>query len=229
MRVPRYRRQLWTEDQIAWLIALYPDVPAADVAEALQRPVGTVYARAKQLGLQKSAEFNASPASGRCLPGNDSKGLNGRFRPGAAPWNKGKHWVAGGRSAETRFKSGQLNGRAAKLVLPVGTYRVNGDGYLDRKVGTTPGAPHLRWHPVHRLVWEAAHGPVPPGHVVVFKARMRTAVLEEITLDRLELVTRAELMRRNTVHNLPKPLAQLVQLRGALVRQINRRTREKQD
>ena len=46
-----------------------------------------------------------------------------------------------------------------------------------------------------------------------------------ITLDALELVTRAELMARNTVQNLPKPLAQLVQLRGALKRQITRRAR----
>jgi hypothetical protein len=32
-------------------------------------------------------------------------------------------------------------------------------------------------------------------------------------------------MARNTVHRLPKPLAQLVQLRGALTKQINKRSK----
>lgn len=33
-------------------------------------------------------------------------------------------------------------------------------------------------------------------------------------------------MRRNTVHNLPPELAKVVQLRGAINRQINKRAKE---
>ncbi len=41
----------------------------------------------------------------------------------------------------------------------------------------------------------------------------------------LELVSRSELMRRNSHWNtLPPELAQIVQLRGALTRKINRRS-----
>jgi hypothetical protein len=80
-------------------------------------------------------------------------------------------------------------------------------------------------------VWIEAHGPVPAGHAVCFKPGRRSTVLEEITLDALDLVHRRDLMQRNSVHRLPKPLAQLVQLRGALNRKINarERAREEQD
>ena len=112
---------------------------------------------------------------------------------------------------------------AAKLVQPIGTLRINYDGYLDRKVSDLPGPPHRRWHPVHRLVWEAAHGPVPKGHVVVFLPGKFSNIEHEITLDRVELITRRELMRRNSVHTVQPPeLARITQLRGALARQINR-------
>jgi hypothetical protein len=74
-------------------------------------------------------------------------------------------------------------------------------------------------------VWEAAHGPVPPGHAVVFRPGRRSSELARITVDGLELITRAELMRRNTHHNLPPEVSQLIQLRGALNRKIRNRTK----
>ena len=86
--------------------------------------------------------------------------------------------------------------------------------------------PARRWVAVHRLVWEAAHGPVPDGHVVVFLPGKRTAELDGITLDVVELVTRRELMRRNSVHQMPKELVELVRLRGVLTRQINTKAKE---
>lgn len=87
--------------------------------------------------------------------------------------------------------------------------------------------PVRRWIPVHRLVWEAAHGPIPSGHAVVFRPGQHSVDERAITLDKLELVTRAELMRRNSYHtNYPPELKKLVQLRGALVRKINHRSRK---
>ncbi len=80
---------------------------------------------------------------------------------------------------------------------------------------------------MHRLVWIAANGPVPEGHIVVFKPGRRTTELKEITPDAVELITRVENMRRNTVHaKYPRELARLVQLRGVLSRQINRKAKE---
>lgn len=80
------------------------------------------------------------------------------------------------------------------------------------------------------MAWEAANGPVPEGHIVIFKPGMKTFVSAEITVDRLEVVTLAENMRRNSFHTrYPKDLAELVMLKASLTRKINRRTKEQRD
>jgi hypothetical protein len=193
----------------------------------LQRTDKAIYGMASKLGVTKVEGWIDNPLSNttRTDPG---RGRASRFKRGHATWNAGmKGWKAGGRSAETRFKPGQLNGRAAQLVEPVGAYRLDPSGILQRKVGTKPGPNHLRWRSVHELVWIEHNGPVPRGHVVVFRPGQRTNVLEQITLDRLECITRAELMRRNSYHNrYPQPVRQIIQLRGVLTRKINNRRKD---
>ncbi len=80
--------------------------------------------------------------------------------------------------------------------------------------------------PVARLVWEEANGPIPPGHAVVFKPGRATTERQAITPDALELLSRGELMKRNTRHNYPPELNALLSLKAALTRRINRRTKE---
>jgi len=84
---------------------------------------------------------------------------------------------------------------------------------------------------VHVLVWQAAHGAIAAGHICIFKPGMKTFIANEITVDKLEVVSLEEHMRRNTVHNLPAPLPELVLMRGRLNRKLNRleRPHEKQD
>jgi hypothetical protein len=82
---------------------------------------------------------------------------------------------------------------------------------------------------VHRLVWEAAHGPIPKGQSCASSEGMKTAVLEEITADRLECITRAEHAKRNHPRSHDPELGRLVQLKGAITRQVNRITREAQE
>jgi hypothetical protein len=174
--------------------------------------------------------FKASDKSGRVSRGKQLPSMIAtRFQPGLQPWNKGTHFTAGGRSAETRFKPGRPANESANY-LPIGTLRVNMDGYLERKVTDDREiVPARRWVAVHRLVWIEANGPIPAGHVVVFKPGRRSSVLEEITLDAIELITRTELMARNTVHaRYPKEVVQLVQLKGAIRRQITRMEKESQ-
>jgi len=151
--------------------------------------------------------------------------MSTRFPRGLTPWNKGrKGWTAGGRSAETRFAKGGRHGAALHNYVPIGSERVCADGYLERKTSDEAGR---RWVGVHRIVWEHAHGPIPAGTIVVFKRGMRTTIAAEITTHRLELITRAENMRRNSYHNnYPKELALAIQLRGVLNRKINKRQRE---
>lgn len=213
----------------------YADTPTAALAAQLGRSVVQVYCAAERYGLRKSDAYLA--AAGRRLRG-DNVGAEQRFKPGHAAWNKGKPghapWNKGKPGSTGRHPNSVAHhfqpGRApseARNYLPIGTMR-EAKGILECKVTDNPAiASARRWVAVARLVWEAAHGPVPCGHVVVFRPGQRTTEADQITLDRLELVTRAELMRRNSYHtNLSPELARAVQLRGALQRQINKREKE---
>ena len=111
-------------------------------------------------------------------------------------------------------------------MQPIGAERVTKDGILQRKVNNDMPF-QRRWKSVHSLVWEAAHGPIPPGHKVVFLAGQNTSIAAQITPEKLEMVTHAELMRRNSYHTrYPKELGLVIQMRGALNRKINRLTKE---
>lgn len=202
------------EDEI--LRQLWPVNRAEDVAPLIERSVASVDNRAHKLGLHKDPAFVARNAA--------------TFRPGQTPHNKGRpqsEWLPDpGRSARTRFKAGEMHGAAQHNWVPIGTQKVR-DGQLVRKVTDDPDVyPAARWKPVARIVWEAVHGPIPAGYVVRFKDGAATLEPDAITLDRLECVTRAENMRRNSYHTrYPKEVAQLIQLRGALNRKINSRQR----
>ena len=218
----RAGKRLWSTPDDALLRKIYPDEPNPAIARRLRRTVTAIYGRAGVLGLHKSAAYMAGPHACRLRRG-DHVGARFRFSKGHVPANKGLRrpgWGPG-RMKATQFRPGVPSWR----TMPIGGTRLV-DGYLYRKVSATPCVPWtVNWKPDHVLLWSAVHGPVPPGHALVFRNRDRT----DVRLENLECLTRRELMARNTVHNLPKPLAQTIQLLGALNRQVRRRTREEQD
>ena len=179
-----------------------------------------VYSKANLMGLKKSEAYLASPAACRLRRG-DNIGAEFRFKPGQKVWNKGMkglHIVG----EATQFKPGHRGGRAAEIYQPIGAERISKDGYLQRKINDDMPL-QKRWRGVHLIVWEAVNGPLPIGHAIVF----RNGDKRDIRLDNLELVTRAELMRRNSYHtNYPPEVRRVIQLRGALNRKINRISRE---
>lgn len=219
------KRARWTAIELTLLRENYADSRTEDIAAALKRPLYTVYAKAQALGLRKSAAFLASPAAGR-LDGSRDNGM--RFTKGMTPWNKGIKGSTGHHpnTRRTQFKKGEMHGAAQHNYVPIGTERINADGYLERKVTDDHPVPARRWVGVHRLVWEEVNGPIPPGYVVCFLPGRKTTVRELITVDALELVSRGELARRNHPRSRDPELAALVQLKGAITRQVNRIARE---
>ncbi|BDD90913.1 hypothetical protein PanNE5_03530 [Pandoraea sp. NE5] len=215
----------WSDEEKALLTKLYPDRTAADVALLLGRPVSQIYCTAARLGVKKSAEFFVSAESGRT---DGTRGKSSRFVKGQTSWNKGVLGICGTHpnSRRTQFKKGEMHGAAQHNYVPIGSHRVSKDGYLERKVTDDHPVPARRWVAVHRLVWEEAHGPVPSGHVICFLPGRRSADLDAITLDALELVSRADLARRNHPRSHSPELAGLVQLKGAITRHVNRIARE---
>lgn len=224
-------REDWTADQIETLRLNYADFPTFLVAHVCGHTITSTYQKATKLGLKKSAAYLETEWACRLRRG-ENVGAEHRFTKGQTPPNKGLRrpgW-APGRMRETQFKKGRP-AHESRNYKPIGSLRVTSDGLLERKVTDDPNlVPARRWVGVHRLVWEEANGPIPPGHAVVFKPDRRTTDPGLITVDALELVTRAELGRRNIHHNrYPKEVCQLIALKGALNRKINRRTRENEE
>ena len=223
----RAGKRLWNADDDATLRSTYPNMPTAALVPFFGRSSVSISQRAAVMGLHKSAAYLASPEGCRLRRG-DAVGARFRYPKGHVPANKGLRrpgWAAG-RMRETQFKPGERRGVAAKNWRPIGTILSDLKGYLRIKVrealkGEAYGFGNVRvWPLLQRHVWAQAHGPIPPGHAIVFKDGHRA----NCRLDNLECITRRALMLRNSVHNLPKPLKQTVQLLGALNRQIRRRT-----
>lgn len=211
----------WTPAELKLLRQRYPHEKTEHIACDLGMPVKKVWNCAKRYGLEKTAAYLASPDACRLRRGNGAAavGFKYRFQKGGVPANKGLRrpgWSVGrGRMQETQFKKGQ---RGNKWV-PIGTERINTDGYIDRKIREDRVGAN-NWRPLHRIIWEATHGPVPRGHLVAFKDGDKL----NCVLENLELMTKADNARRNAVwRRMPKELADIVMLRGAINRQINKR------
>lgn len=201
-RIVLNRLRIFTQEQIDFIAENYAGRSIARMTDLFNKRFNDTKTR-QQI---KTFVHNLGLISGR----------TGRFEKGNIPHNKGrKGWDAGGNSAKTRFKPGQ---RGSKWV-PVGSERITKDGIIQRKVNDTGYPPH-DWKSAHALLYERHHGPIPDGHIVRFRNRDKT----DIRIENLELVSRAENMRRNSIHNLPEALTDVIRIRGVLNRRINERT-----
>lgn len=216
----------WTTAMEQAIRDLYPETLTRTLAAQLGVSVVAAHQRAQKLGVRKSATYieHQHQEEGRRLL---VSGAAHRFPKGHQSFNKGKRmpgW-APGRMAETQFKKGQRSGIAAKNWCPIGTVRADGEGFLRIKVregvrGEPYGFGNVKiWPLLNRHVWERCNGSIPAGYIVMFKDRDRS----NCAIENLELISLADNMRRNTVHNLPPELVQVIQLTGALKRKIRNR------
>ncbi len=90
-------------------------------------------------------------------------GLDGRFKKGHVPANKGKHQPISGRMSETWFRKGQKSINS----VPIGTVKERDDGYVWIKVQELHG--RWNWMQLHKYIYELAHGDVPKGMLITFK------------------------------------------------------------
>ncbi|HDR9756476.1 TPA: HNH endonuclease signature motif containing protein [Burkholderia cepacia] len=128
------------------------------------------------------------------------------FSAGNTPWNRGV--------------SKKDSGRRSYRVAPLGSERLNTNGYLVRKVSDT-GTEATDSRPVHKLLWESVHGAVPAGQIVSFRDGNR----ENIALDNLHLLTRAQIMHRNNLRNLPPELQEVIRLKQLITRKVHEHDR----
>ena len=194
----------YTQEMTALLTEKYPSSNTIELAKELGVTLFSVRMKASKLGLKKSPEFMSQLCQREAS-------IATRFKKGQAAWNKNMKGVNFG-GVETQFKKGS----APSNALPVGFIRTVQDGYLEIK--TEPGM--RKWVLLHRWNWKKEHGQYPPkGMALAFKDGNK----QNCDPSNLELVSRIEMMKRNTIHNLPSDLKELVQLKGRLNRQINKR------
>jgi hypothetical protein len=220
-------RRYWTMEELFRLEELYPECRTDQVASEFGRGLCSVYNMAQILGLAKSQTFLDSEESGRLHKGQTrAEAVKTQFPKGHVPANKGlrRPGYAPGRMKETQFQKGQRTGIAARNWMPIGTIRSGCEGYLRIKVreavhGTEyTGFGNTKvWPLYNRWLWEQQHGPIPPKHIVAFTDGDRS----HCVIENLELRSKADNARRNGMWtNLPRELAEAIQLNGALKRKI---------
>lgn len=92
-------------------------------------------------------------------------GRTGRFQKGQEPPNKGKKGICAAGCEKTWFKKGHIPAN----YRPVGSERVNKDGYIEVKV-----ADPNKWRLKHRVVWEAVNGKISKGYIIIFRDNDKT-------------------------------------------------------
>lgn len=192
-------RKLWTVQETAEFIKMYPTTTSKVMAEYFNVPISKIYARASFLKLNKDKKWLH-----QYYKDNYSGYPATQFKPGCKSWNKGMKGLQIGGKA-TQFKKG----RTPHNTKPVG-YRSVRDGYLFER--TDNG-----FEMVHVLLWERVNGKVPTGKILKFKDGNR----QNICIENLEVIDRTELMRRNSIQNLPQQLLDVVRLKASLTRKIN--------
>ncbi len=146
---------------------------------------------------------------------HSEKSINARFKKGVKVWNAGlKGWQAGGNSTKTQFKKGQLPHNTRKD----GDERINKEGYTEVRVG------NAKWMLKHRLVYQEHHKVTLETHEYVsFKDGDR----QNFAIDNLELKTRAQMLEKNTIHQYPPELQDVIRVLGKVKKTIKKK--EKKD
>ncbi|CAB4148736.1 HNH nuclease [uncultured Caudovirales phage] len=201
-------RTLWKEKEIKFITDNYSDMNTADIATILNRPIGGVYGKAYSMGLKKSKEYLA-----KMLERESKKlaefGKNYQFKKGHVSYNYGQKMsdILYEKIKKTMFKKGNKPHNTRKE----GEETVSTDGYTYVKIADND------WRLKHRVVWEQVNGPIPADHIVVFKDNN----LLNFDINNLLLISKAENMLRNTLHQYPEPIQQIIKLNNKLKKQIN--------
>lgn len=203
-------RRYWKKNEEELLSQLWAGdgLFAREIAIIFQRPVSQVYNKAFAMGLRRPGKLRSK--AGKIGSQTEASRAH-QFTSGHTPANKGKMMSPElyAKLAPTMFKKGNTPGNHK----PVGSERVNVDGYIERKV-----AEPNKWESKHRIIWKQAHGDIPKGYNIQFKdGNPLNCILEN-----LYIISRAEQMQtqNSLTARYPKELQKVIRLRGAVKRQM---------
>lgn len=195
----------FTVKEDRFLMDNYLNIPAKRMSKMLGRSESSARQRMKLLGIIVPAETIKKFKE------------ESRFGKGKPSFNAGKKQSeymsadAIERSKKSRFKSCHLPHNTRNDFEISIREDKRGVKYKFIRIALS------KWIPLHRHNWIIVNGQIKRGLKLIFK----DGDTMNCSLENLELLTAAELMKRNTYHNYPQPIPKLIQLRGALNRRIN--------
>lgn len=214
------RANYLSNDQIQEIIKMYPDTPTSEIAKIFKKSVAHIYKTAQRYGIKKSLEFMNSASSGRILKGQRRSECT-EWKKGHIPATKGKkqsdfiktkegyervyvnRWKKGHKPHTTKY-DGCITLRRVRLkndnIIPYYFIRVSEN----------------KWEFYHRYLWTQINGTIPPGFNIVFK----DGNTQNCNISNLECITNAELALRNSIHNFPENVKDLIYLKSSLKKVI---------
>jgi hypothetical protein len=189
----------WTDTERQYMLDNYHNKPTKEMAKHLNRSISGIYAQADKMKLKKCPEYLKANVY---IITNPS--VRHQFKKGQAAWNKGMKGLQIG-GVHTQFSKGSK----PHNWVEDGSERIDKDGYAMIKVN---GKFILK----HRHIYEQHFGKIPKGLVVRFKDGNK----ENFSLDNLEKITRGEHQLRNSVHNLPDDLKEVINLKRTITKLI---------
>lgn len=201
-------RTFWSDQEIKFLTDNYSEMKTADIAVIMNRPLGGVNGKAYTLGLKKSKKYMDKILAIEAAKLKEL-GKTYQFKTGQKPYNYGQKMSKElyEKCKKTMFKKGS---KPVNTKKP-GDERVDVEGYTYVKIADRD------WRLKQRLIWEQVHGPIPPDSNVIFKDKNIT----NFDINNLELITKADNMLRNTIHQYPEPIKEIIKLNNKLKKQIN--------
>lgn len=197
------------------IIAEYLKTPVKTLADKIGRSSDYVKGRLKRLNLVIPREII------------EQRKLDSRKKPGCIPKNKGLKQVDYmspemiERTKATRFKKGQLPHNAigfkdGDIVTRCYHKDRNAPPYKWIRIGKG------KWEMYHVHLWKQYNGPVPDGHIIIFKDKNTMNVV----IENLECITKAENMTRNSIHQYPEEIKKTIQTLSLITRKINRHEKQ---
>lgn len=188
----------WTESEILFLKKHYANMETKIMAQAMNKKPDAVNRKASLLGIHKSKKFLSETIKRNGIDNNT-------FKKGMVPWNKNKTGLTQLGGAH-KFRKGNI----PHTYKEVGYESVRKDGYIFIK--TESG-----FKPKQQYIYEQNFGEIPRNHIVIFKDNNKY----NFDIDNLELISRSENMKRNSIWNMPEELKEVVILKKTLMKIIN--------
>lgn len=206
---------MFTNAEMQLIREQYPNTLTQTIADALGVPVQSVYGFANRSGIKKSKEYleQETRRVGMALVNNE-KAKATRFVKGQAAWNKGKKGVCW--SPDSVFKKGNLPHNTRNDGDIAVRYDKNGKPYQFIRISLAV------WEPLHVHEYKKHVGPIPKGHVVCF----RDGNTLNCEVSNLEMMTKADNMRRNSIMRYPHDVRRAIHALGTLKRTINSQTKQ---